>query len=62
MSENAMNDPAKVNQPNTQPPSADTAPENIPVTSGESARSKPPENLDDEALKGVAGGGYVIEL
>jgi hypothetical protein len=62
MLENAMNDPAKLNQPNTKPPSADIAPENIPVTSVEPARSKPPENLDDEALKGVAGGGYKIEL
>ena len=57
-----MNDPAKVNQPNTPPQSVAPAPENIPITDVEPACTRLPEALDDQALKGIAGGGYVIEL
>lgn len=71
MLENAMNDPAKVNQPSIKPQTADTALENpridaVKLTSPDPAmspaHSRQPENLDDEALKGVAGGDYVITL
>ena len=57
-----MNDPAQVNQSNTTPQSVAPAPANIPVADVAPDRARHPKDVDDEALKGGAGGGYVIEL